>query len=97
MVGGVFAAAGAQIGWLALAVVLHVCGQVSRGVAWRGVLAATWPEVTRRRACAWYVCGPGLPGLLSARGGDAVRLTLAKRELRGQAWPPPPRTRRAAG
>ena len=85
--GAVLAPAGAQIGWLALAVVLHVCGQVSRGVAWRGVLAATWPEVTRRRACAWYVCGAGLTGVLSARGGDAVRVTLAKRELRGATWP----------
>ena len=24
--------------------------------------AATWPEVTRRRVCAWYVCGAGLSG-----------------------------------
>jgi hypothetical protein len=87
MVRPVFAPAGAQIGWLVLAVVLHVCGQVSRGVAWRGVLAASWPEVTRRRVCAWYVCGAGLSGLLSARGGDAVRATLAKRELHGATWP----------
>ena len=87
MVGAVFAPAGAQIGWLVLAVVLHVCGQVSRGVAWRGVLAATWPEVTRRRACAWYVCGAGLSGVLSPRGGDAVRVTLARRELRDATWP----------
>ena len=82
-----FAPAGAQVGWLVLAVVLHVCAQVSRGVAWRGVLAASWPEVTRRRVCAWYVCGAGLSGLLSARGGDAVRATLAKRELPGATWP----------
>jgi Lysylphosphatidylglycerol synthase TM region len=87
MVRAVFAPAGAHVGWLVLAVVLHVCGQVSRGVAWRGVLAASWPEVTRRRVCAWYVCGAGLSGLLSARGGDAVRATLAKRELQGATWP----------
>ena len=82
-----FAPAGTQAGWLVLAVVLHVCGQVSRGVAWRGVLAASWPQVTRRRVCAWYVCGAGLSGLLTARGGDAVRATLAKRELPGATWP----------
>jgi hypothetical protein len=87
IVGVVFALAGAQIGWLVLAVLLHVGGQASRGVAWRGVLAANWPEVTRRRACAWYVCGAGLSGVLSARGGDAVRVTLAKRELKGATWP----------
>src|SRR6478672_3437523 len=87
MVRPVFAPAGAQIGWLVLAVVLHVCGQVSRGVAWRGVLAASWPHVTRRRACTWYVCGAGLSGLLSARGGDAVRAALGKRELERATWP----------
>ena len=87
MVGPVFAPAGVQIGWLVLAVVLHVCGQVSRGVAWRGVLAASWPHVTRRRVCTWYVCGAGLSGLLSARGGDAVRAALGKRELERATWP----------
>jgi hypothetical protein len=87
MVGPVFAPAGTQIGWLVFAVVLHVCGQVSRGVAWRGVLAATWPAVTRRRVCAWYVCGAGLSGVLSPRGGDAIRVTLARRELPDATWP----------
>lgn len=87
MVRPVFAPVGAHIGWLALAVALHVCGQVARGVAWRGVLAASWPQVTRRRACAWFVCGAGLSGVLSGRGGDAVRATLAKRELEGATWP----------
>jgi Lysylphosphatidylglycerol synthase TM region len=87
MVGAVFALAGAHVGWLVLAILLHVCGQVSRGVAWRGVLAVSWPQVTRRRACAWYVCGAGLSGVLSARGGDAVRVTLAKRDLKGATWP----------
>ena len=82
MVGPVFAPAGAQIGWLVLAVVLHVCGQVSRGVAWRGVLAATWPEVTRRRACAWYVCGAGpqrraLPARRRRRPRDAGQARAA--------------------
>jgi hypothetical protein len=72
---------------LGAGVALHVCGQVARGIAWRGVLAATWPGVTRRRACAWHVCGAGLTGVLSARGGDAVRITLARRELHGATWP----------
>jgi hypothetical protein len=83
----VLAPAGAHVGWLALAIAMHVCGQVARGVAWRGVLAASWPQVTRRRACAWFVCGAGLSGVLSGRGGDAVRATLAKRELEGATWP----------
>jgi hypothetical protein len=81
------ALAGADARLLAAAVALHLCGQVARGIAWRGVLAATWPGVTRRRACAWHVCGAGLSGVLSARGGDAVRIALAKRELRSATWP----------
>ncbi len=80
-------ASGAHFGWLGLAVALHVGGQVARGVAWRGVLSSSWPAITRRRACAWYVCGAGLSGLLTARGGDAVRAALAKRELKGATWP----------
>jgi hypothetical protein len=75
------------IALLAAAVALHVCGQVARGLAWRGVLAAGWPQVTRRRAVAWHVCGAGLTGVLSARGGDAVRIGLARRGLPGSTWP----------
>lgn len=81
------APAGAHVAWLLLAVILHVCAQVARGVAWRGVLTTAWPHVTRRRVCAWYVCGAGLSGLLSARGGDAVRAALGKRELERATWP----------
>ena len=76
----------AKVGWLTLALVLHVCGQACRGLAWRGVLRAAWPGVTRRRACAWHVCGAGLSGVLSVRGGDAVRMTLAKREIPEASW-----------
>jgi hypothetical protein len=81
------ALAGAHAGLLVAAVALHVCAQVCRGLAWRGVLTAAYPSVTRRRACAWHVCGAGLTGVLSARGGDAVRIALARRELRGATCP----------
>ena len=77
----------ARLGWLAAAIVLHVCGQVARGLAWRGVLCASWPCVTRRSACAWHVCGAGLTGILSARGGDVVRIALARRGLAESSWP----------
>ena len=81
------ALAGAHAGLLAVAVALHVSAQVCRGLAWHGVLSAPWPTVTRRRACAWHVCGAGLGGVLSARGGDAVRIALARVDLRGATWP----------
>jgi hypothetical protein len=77
----------AGLGWLLAAILLHVCGQMSRGLAWHGVLRASWPAVTRRSACAWHVCGAGLTGVLSARGGDLVRIALARRALTGATWP----------
>jgi hypothetical protein len=81
------AVADAHAGWLLAAVLLHVGGQLTRGFAWGGVLAAAWPEVSLRRACAWHICGAGLTGVLSPRGGDVVRIGLAKRELEGASWP----------
>lgn len=81
------ALAQAHLGWILAAVALHVGGQLCRGLAWRGVLAASWPGVSRRRACAWHLCGSGLSGVLSSRGGDAVRIVLAKRELPAATWP----------
>ena len=81
------ALADADFGWLAAGVLLHVCGQLSRGLAWREVLGASWSGVARRSACAWHVCGAGLTGVLSARGGDMVRMALAKRDLPGATWP----------
>jgi hypothetical protein len=81
------ALAGAHPGLLAAAVGLHVAAQACRGLAWRGVLVASWPGVSRRRACAWHVCGAGLSGVLSTRGGDALRLALARRHLADATWP----------
>src|SRR5947209_1688970 len=74
-------------GRVAAAVAIHVGAQVARGLAWHGVLTASWPRTSRTRACGWYVCGAGLSGLISAPGGDAVRLSLAKRELPAASWP----------
>jgi len=81
------ALADAHLGWLLAAVGLHVAGQLSRGLAWGGVLRAAWPDASPRRACGWYVCGAGLTGVLSARGGDVVRMGLAKRKLPRATWP----------
>ena len=76
------ALADAHLGWLLAAVGLHVAGR-----AGGGVLRAAWPYCSPRRACGWYVCGAGLTGVLSARGGDVVRMGLAKRELPRATWP----------
>jgi len=82
------ALSGAHVGLLVAAVALHVGGQVCRGLAWHGVLAAAFPGgANRRPACAWHVCAAGLSGVLSARGADAVRIALARRDLRAATVP----------
>jgi hypothetical protein len=81
------AVADAHVGWLLAAVCLHVAGQLCRGFAWGAVLGASWQGVSPRRACIWHVCGAGLTGVLSARGGDIVRIGLARRELPDATWP----------
>src|SRR5436190_16355591 len=77
----------AQLPWLIAAVLLHVAGQVCRGMAWHGVLSTSWANLRRRRVCAWHVCGAGLTGFISGRGGDVVRIGLARRELPGATCP----------
>src|SRR2546421_11451766 len=77
----------AQVAWLVAAVLLHVAGQVCRGMAWHGVLSTSWANLRRRRVCAWHVCGAGLTGFISGRGGDVVRIGLARRELPGATCP----------
>jgi hypothetical protein len=81
------AVTGAHAGLLVAAVALHVSAQTCRGLAWHGVLRTPWPGVSRTRTCAWHVCGAGLGGVLSARGSDAVRIALARRDLKGATWP----------
>jgi hypothetical protein len=77
----------ASAGWMAIAVCLHFAAQLARGCGWYHALDACWPGVPRRRACAWYLCGAGLSGVLSGRGGDAVRIAGAKAELPAATWP----------
>lgn len=81
------ALAGGEVIWMLAAVCLHLSGQGARGLAWHQALGACWPGITRRRVCVWYLCGAGLSGVLSGRGGDAVRLAVAKRELPDATWP----------
>src|SRR4051794_21923105 len=77
----------ADVIWIVIAVVLHLGGQAARGLAWHGVLHWSWPGSRRRSVCAWHMCGAGLTGVLSTRGGDVARLALARRELPQASWP----------
>jgi len=81
--GLVDAVAGVAPGWLVLGVVLHLLNQVARGRGWHAVVRAACDETEpprRRDAVAAWVAGAGAGGVVSARGGDAVRvLVLARR------------------
>jgi hypothetical protein len=81
------AISGGELAWLLPALCVHITAQICRSFGWYYALDASWPGISRRRASAWYLAGAGLSGLLSGRGGDAVRLALAKRELPDASWP----------
>jgi uncharacterized membrane protein YbhN (UPF0104 family) len=73
--------------WLVLGVLLHLGNQVARGCGWRAVVRAAGPEPRRRDAVAAWVAGAGAGGLVSARGGDAVRVWVLARRVPGVPWP----------
>jgi hypothetical protein len=76
------ALAGASVGWLALGVLLHLANQAVRGRGWFAVVRAASPEdggLRRRDAILAWVAGAGAGGVVSARGGDVVRVLLLGR------------------
>jgi hypothetical protein len=74
--------------WLALGVALHLVNQLARGRGWHAVVRTALPAepVRRRDAIAAWVAGAGAGGLLSARGGDALRVFLLGRRLPDTPW-----------
>jgi uncharacterized membrane protein YbhN (UPF0104 family) len=75
---------GVSPGWLVLGVALHLANQVMRGRAWYAVVRTATQELPRRRdVIATWVAGAGAGGVVSARGGDAVRVLLLARRMEG--------------
>jgi hypothetical protein len=86
--GLVDAVAGVAAGWLVLGVVLHLANQVARGRGWYAIVrtASAEGEAPRRRdVVAAWVAGAGAGGVVSARGGDAVRVLLLARRMPGES------------
>jgi Lysylphosphatidylglycerol synthase TM region len=80
----------AAAGWLVLGVALHLANQVLRGRGWCAIVraAADGCEGPRGRdAIAAWVAGAGAGGLVSARGGDAVRVLLLRRRMPDSGCP----------
>ena len=66
-------------------VVLHLCSQLARGRGWHSVICAAHPDEVhprRRDVLATWIAGAGASGVLSARGGDALRILLMKRHMK---------------
>ena len=80
--------AAVQWKWLALGVLCQLgkLGAVSR--AWRNIVKAAYPDrrVRWRQIFGAYVAGTGVNALIPARGGDVVRLFLAKRRIEGATY-----------
>ncbi len=81
----------AAVRWeaLGIAVGFHLLRLLVRTVAWRNILAASYPQarVRWRSVFGAYVAGVGVNAVAPARGGDAVKLVLIKRRIEGAAYP----------
>src|SRR5437773_850553 len=74
-----------SIGWgyLAAGLLLSLALQLTRAHAWANALRAAYPgqRVPEVRVTGAFLVGAGLNGILPARGGDAVKIVLAKRSI----------------
>src|SRR3954447_3249820 len=84
LAGLVDAVAGVAPGWLVLGVAFHLANQVARGRGWFAVVRSASEAVPRKRdTIAAWVAGAGAGGVVSARGGDAVRVLVLARRMPG--------------
>ena len=83
----VFFAHLAAVRWTPLGIGLacHLAKIVVRTIAWRNIVAASFPEAEVRwhRIFGAYVAGVGVNSIIPARGGDAVKLYIARRGIEG--------------
>ncbi len=68
---------------LALGLALHVVKAMCTSRAWRNTIAAAYPDqrVRWRSIYAAYLSGVGVNAVIPARGGDIIRLYLARRAV----------------
>src|SRR5215212_7283744 len=81
----------ASIGWgyLAAALALSLALQLCRAHAWANALRAAYPRdtVSEVGIAGSFLVGAGMNGILPARGGDALKIVLAKRSVRDSSYP----------
>jgi uncharacterized membrane protein YbhN (UPF0104 family) len=80
-----------DIDWLAITIALafYLAHLLARTRAWQNVLRAAYPtkKVSYWRITGSYLAGAGLNSFIPARVGDAVKIFLAKRSIRGSSYP----------
>ena len=76
-------------GYFAIALLLSLALQLARGHAWANALRAAYPrsKVTEGGVIASFLVGTGMNGILPARGGDALKIFLAKRSVARASYP----------
>jgi uncharacterized membrane protein YbhN (UPF0104 family) len=74
--------------WLALGVLAHLGKLCAVSRAWCNIVRASYPDerVRWRTMFGAYVAGTGVNAVIPARGGDVVRLFLAKRRIAGSTY-----------
>src|SRR5262245_51769000 len=73
---------------LALGIACHLLKTLCTSRAWRNTLAAAYPEerIAWRKIWAAYIAGVGVNAILPVRGGDAVKLVMARRAIRDSTY-----------
>jgi uncharacterized membrane protein YbhN (UPF0104 family) len=74
--------------WLAIGILCHLGKLLAVSRAWRNIIQAAYPDrrVRWRQMFGAYVAGTGVNAIIPARGGDVVRLFLAKRRVDGSTY-----------
>ena len=75
-------------GSLALGIACHVLRLLAVSRAWRNIIKGAYPQarVRWRSIVASVFAGAGVNAIIPARGGDAVRVVLAKRGVEGSSY-----------
>jgi uncharacterized membrane protein YbhN (UPF0104 family) len=81
----------ADVNWAAFAVALAFLAAMAlaRARAWQNVLRAAYPgtPISYLRISAAYLAGAGINAIVPAHAGDATKVFLAKRQIRGSSYP----------
>src|SRR5918999_4994351 len=76
-------------GYLAAALLLSLALQLARAHGWANAFRAAYPRsrVSETGIAAAFLVGAGMNGILPARGGDALKIVLAKRSVERSSYP----------